>query len=69
MDAKDNLKRFVHREITEQFKTAYDFAQTFKCDYQNTCKWFKDYRKMPVKIALEYADYLNMRLVVFRELN
>lgn len=68
MNNKDLFKKFVHREIVENFKTAYDFCQVFKYDYQNTCKWFKDYKSLPIKTAFELADYLGMRCVVFREI-
>ena len=62
-----NLQKMVHRELLSQFETAYDLSKTFKLDYKNTCKWYKNYELMPIKLAFFFADYLNMRLVVFRD--
>lgn len=67
MNSSRDLKFFVMREIKENFKTPYDFAQTFKVDYQNVCKWYRNYENLPIKYAFEFADYLNMKLVVFRD--
>lgn len=66
MDNITSFKSMVFRAIKAQFLTPYDFAQTFCLDYSNVCKWYRDFRKMPMSLAFDMCDYLGLSVVVFR---
>lgn len=65
MKAKEQFQFYVARIAKENF-TAYEFSKIFNVDYQNTCKFYRDYKKLPTKIAWEIIEYMNAKVVVFR---
>lgn len=52
--------------LNENFNI-YEASQTFGIDYKNLCAYVKGRKTMPLKLAFKILEYLNARIVIFRE--
>lgn len=47
--------------------SAYEASKVFCVDYKNMCAYLSGRKVMPLKLAFKILDYLNAKVVVFRE--
>lgn len=66
MKTKDYIIKKATDLINENFNI-YEAAKVFNIDYNNLCAYIKGRKTMPLKLAFEILDYLNAKVVIFRE--
>lgn len=52
--------------LNENFNI-YEASGIFGVDYKNLCAYVRGRKMMPLKLAFKILDYMNARLVIFRE--